>query len=145
MKGDKNEEKNMLFTYILMPITGHSMFGVSPASHQSKYVGQEMTEIRSLSEEDIKGLRTGQGWRLAKAAKFNGFLGPIHLLEMKHEIRLIRTQTERIEELYNQMKERTLPLRKQLIEAERILNKTFSTGEMDKKILGELLDNILRV
>ena len=137
--------KIALFTCILVSITGHYIFAASPASYQSKYVGQEMREIKSLSEEDIKELQAGKGWGLAKAAELNGFPGPIHLLEMKHEIKLTKTQTEKIEGLYHEMNERAIPLGKKLIEAERVLNKAFAAREIDEKTLGELLDNIARI
>ncbi len=137
--------KIALFTCILVSIMGHYIFAASPASYQSEYVGQEMREIKSLSEEDIKELEAGKGWGLAKAAELNGFPGPIHLLEMKHEIKLTKTQTEKIEELYNEMNERAIPLGKKLIEAERSLNRAFAKREIDEKILLELLDNIARI
>lgn len=137
--------KIALFTCILVSIMGHYIFAASPASYQSEYVGQEMREIKSLSEEDIKELEAGKGWGLAKAAELNGFPGPIHLLEMKHEIKLTKAQTEKIEELYNKMKQRAIPLGKKLIEAERSLNRAFAKREIDERILVELLANIARI
>ena len=101
--------KIALITCILVFTMGHYIFAESPASYRSKYVGQELREIKSLSKEDIKELRAGKGWGLAKAAELNGVPGPIHLLEMKHEIKLTKAQIEKIEKLYNKMKERAIP------------------------------------
>ena len=137
--------KMVLLTCILVSFMGNDIFAASPASYHSKYAGQEIREIKSLSEEDIKELQEGKGWGLAKAAELNGVPGPIHLLEMKHEIKLTKTQTEKIENLYNRMKEQAILLGKKLIEAERILNQAFAKKEIDEKNLMELLDNIARI
>ena len=48
----------------------------------SPYAGEEAREIRTLSEEDIRQLKNGEGWGLAKAAELNGVPGPAHLLEI---------------------------------------------------------------
>ena len=56
--------------------------------YTSKYVGQEKRDIKSLSDEDIKELKAGAGWGLAKAAELNELPGPKHILEMKKEIEL---------------------------------------------------------
>jgi Spy/CpxP family protein refolding chaperone len=134
--------KIALFTCILVTIAGHFIFAEPPPSYQSEYVGQEMREIKSLSEEDIKELQAGEGWGLAKAAELNGFPGPFHLLEMKHEIGLTKVQTEKIEAFHGEMKKHAIPLGKKLIEAESSLDRAFATRKIDEKTLGELLDNI---
>jgi len=137
--------KIALFICILVFMMGHYIFAASPASYESKYVGQENREIKSLSEEDIKELRAGKGWGLAKAAELNGVPGPIHLLEMKNEIKLTKAQTEKIENLYNEMKEQAIIFGNKLIEAERSLNEAFVKREIDERILMELLDNIAHI
>jgi hypothetical protein len=137
--------KITLFICILVFMMGHYIFAASPASYESKYVGQENREIKSLSEEDIKELRDGKGWGLAKAAELNGVPGPIHLLEMKNEIKLTKVQTEKIEKLYNEMKEQAILFGKKLIEAERNLNEAFAKREINERILMELLENIAHI
>jgi len=110
--------------------------------HESKYVGQEKREIKSLSEADIEELRSGKGWGLAKAAELNGVPGPIHLLEMKDEIDLSTKQVRAIEDLYKKMKQEAIPLGHELIELERELNNHFANRTITYESLDGLLERV---
>ena len=107
--------------------------------------GQEKREIKSLSEADMDELSNGRGWGLAKAAELNGVPGPSHLLEMKDEINLSMEQVRKIEELFNEMKQKAIPLGLRLIELERELNQIFANRTVTDKMLCELLKEISRV
>jgi len=132
----------VLVAIVLMPF---SAFSVSEHSHQSKYVGQEKREIKSLSETDIEELSDGRGWGLAKAAELNGLPGPAHLLEMKKEIGLSSEQIYAIESLYQKMKQEAIPLGIELIELERQLNNHFANRTITVALLHELLQQISQV
>ena len=134
----------MLVAIVLMPLSAFSVSGHSH-QHQSKYVGQEMREIKSLSETDIEELRNGKGWGLAKAAELNGVPGPAHLLEMKKEIGLNPEQIHAIENLYQKMKQEAIPLGLELIELEKQLNNHFSNQTITDELLRELLQKISQV
>lgn len=132
----------LLLVLISMPLTA---FSAGEHSHKSKYAGEEKREIKSLSEDDIKELKDGGGWGLAKAAELNGMPGPVHLLEMKDEINLSANQVQDIEDLYNIMKQAAVPLGLELIALERELDHHFANKTMTRELLGELLDSISRV
>ena len=117
----------------------------STEDYRSKYAGQEYREIKSLSSEDIDELQKGKGWGLAKAAELNGVPGPVHLLEMKEEIKLSETQVTQIEQLYLTMKNDAIPLGLKLIELEKKLNNTFADRTIDEKALKDLLEKIADV
>lgn len=130
----------VLAVLLCMPIG--LAYADSDSDYRSKYVGQEAREIKTLSREDMNELRTGKGWGLAKAAELNGVPGPVHLLEMKSEIQLSGEQIEQIEGLYDEMKERAVPLGLQLIDLEGELNKAFATRKIDEESLKDILSRI---
>ena len=126
----------------LIPLCADS---ASEHSHKSKYVGQGKREIKSLSESDIEELENGKGWGFAKAAELNGVPGPIHLLEMKKEIRLSSEQIQKIEVIYQKMKKQAIPLGLELIELERRLNNHFANRTITDNLLHELLGEIVQI
>ena len=75
----------IIFMLTAIFFNAFTVIAASESDYKSKYMGQEKREIKSLSNEDIKELRTGAGWGLAKAAELNGLPGPKHVLEMKKE------------------------------------------------------------
>jgi len=117
--------------------------GAAMAQHaHSPYAGEEGREIKTLSPEDIQQLKEGRGWGLAKAAELNGVPGPIHLLELKEEIGLTPAQTQEIETIYGEMKNKAMALGSRLIELERELNKAFARGKIDEARLKRMLSDI---
>lgn len=120
-------------------------FSAADHSYKSKYVGEEKREIKSLSETDIKELKNGKGWGLAKAAELNGVPGPVHLLEMKEEIDLSAKQIRAIEDIYQRMKQEAIPLGLALIELERELNNHFANRTITDELLNQILRRIAQV
>ena len=122
-----------------------SSFSGGEPSYKSKYAGEEKREIKTLSENDIKELKNGEGWGLAKAAELNGVPGPAHLLEMKKEIGLSSKQVQEIEDLYNKMKQEAIPLGFELIELEKELNDYFADRTMTYELLDVSLEKIAQI
>ena len=82
--------KNLIFGLLL------SCFSfVVIASSESPYVGQEIREIKSLSQQQIVGYLDGRGLGLAKAAELNHFPGPMHVLELSDELGLTDQQIQK--------------------------------------------------
>jgi hypothetical protein len=138
-------QMRIIFAFMIIALIPNSSFPASNHSHQSKYVGQEKREIKSLSESDIEELKNGSGWGLAKAAELNGVPGPVHLLEMKDKINLSVKQVQTIETLYKKMKEAAVPLGLELIDLERELNHQFLNRTITHELLDALLERIVRV
>ena len=128
----------MIFVFIFIFLCSFSTT-LSSDKHHSKYSGQETRSIKSLSEEDVSDLLNGRGWGLAKAAELNGVPGPLHLLEMKTEIKLTSTQIAQIEEIYKDMKTRAVRLGTQLVEHERALDRYFLKGNFSNETLNKRL------
>lgn len=139
------KNNNFLLGVLLFLLIPFCAYSASEHSHKSKYVGEEKREIKSLSESDIEELENGKGWGFAKAAELNGVPGPIHLLEMKKEIRLSNEQIQKIEDIYQKMKKQAIPLGLELIELERRLNNHFANRTITDNLLHKLLGEIVQV
>ena len=138
-------KKRSIYAVLILVLIPFSSLPASEKKHKSQYIGQEKREIKSLSESDIDELKNGRGWGLAKAAELNGMPGPIHLLEMKEEIKLSPEQIRKIKDIYQRMKGQAIPLGLKLIKLERMLNNHFAKGTITEKILDELLGKIAHV
>jgi len=119
--------------------------GQDQVQNQTPYAGQETRAIKSLSPKDIEDLKNGRGWGLAKAAELNGMPGPAHLLEMKDKIGLTAVQVNAIQKLFDAMKTHAVPLGKQLVALESVLNKAFAHRKIDEKSLKVSLGRIGKV
>jgi len=139
------KNNNFLLGVLLFFLIPFCAYSASEHSHKSKYVGEEKREIKSLSESDIEELENGKGWGFAKAAELNGVPGPIHLLEMKKEIRLSSEQIQKIEDIYQKMKKQAITLGLELIELERRLNNHFANRTITDNLLHKLLGEIVQV
>ncbi len=52
------------------------------------YAGLQQRDIKALDEKQIADLKNGRGMGLALAAELNGYPGPMHVLELKDQLRL---------------------------------------------------------
>ena len=140
----KTKQICIAVTYTIVAISLNSLNIIAASEHEykSKYIGQERRDIKSLSNDDIKELRAGAGWGLAKAAELNGLPGPKHILEMKKEIELTAEQERTVVALYNDMNKEAIALGYKLIEYERELNNRFAERNIDDKVLDQLLTKI---
>ncbi|NNF16138.1 MAG: hypothetical protein HKN70_05280 [Gammaproteobacteria bacterium] len=117
----------------------------SPSGFSANYAGQEQLAIKSLSDDDMRQLKNGEGWGLAKVAELNGMPGPAHLLQMKRQIELTADQERRIQLLFDEMKVRAIALGHQLIDLEAQLNTSFADGTVTTASLDQQLRAIADV
>ena len=116
---------------VLTAVASSQAFGQS----HSKYVGQEMRTIKSLSSKDIAELQRGGGWGFAKTAELNGIPGPLHVLEMKDQIALTVDQISRISAVYKWMLTEAKALGRRFIELEQALDRNFRNGSISERCL----------
>jgi len=98
-------------------------------SHISPYSGEELRGIKSLSQEEIKGLLAGEGTPfggMAKLAELNGYPGPRHVLDMAQEVELTSKQEKEINKLYEEMKSQAIALGEKIINLEQEMNEGFA-------------------
>lgn len=107
--------------------------------HQSSYAGEQSRAIASLSNDDIKALKNGEGWGLAKPAELNGYPGPLHVLELADQLELSDRQVEQTQALYEQMKVNAIEAGLTYIKKERKLDQAFTEAGLDQEQMNELL------
>ena len=114
----------------------HGGYQATPAP--SGYAGEQLRSIKSLSASDVTSLQVGAGMGLAKAAELNGYPGPMHVLELKTQLKLTDQQRAAAEALMAAHKTQARALGAQLIEAERALDAAFALKTADPTSVTEL-------
>jgi len=112
------------------------------AAQTSTYSGQESRVIKSLSEQEIESLRSGDGMGFAKAAELNHYPGPRHVLMLAGELRLTVSQQFGTQALYDDMRGDAVLLGRKLLHAEEELDQLFSGETVDAESLEKTLQNI---
>ena len=106
------------------------------------YAGQQQRDIKALSEQQIADLRAGRGMGLALAAELNGYPGPMHVLELKDQLRLTAEQHRQFQGLFDSMKSEAIEAGEHLIASERTLDRAFAEGKMSPEALSALTARI---
>ena len=114
----------------------------SPAQTTSPYAGQQQRTIKALSDQDIGDLLEGRGMGLAKAGELNSYPGPLHVLQLADQLGLSDAQRIATDSLYAKMRERAVAIGRQIIEAERTLDRAFADGRIEPVTLRSQLDAI---
>jgi hypothetical protein len=107
----------------------------SSAQTTSPYSGQEQRAIKALSDEEIRDLLEARGMGLAKAAELNSYPGPLHVLQLAAELGLSDAQRKATDSLYASMRQRALSIGRQIIEAERTLDRAFANAAIEPATL----------
>ncbi len=106
------------------------------------YAGQQTRSIKALSETQTQDLLTGKGMELAKAAELNGYPGPMHTLELAAPLALSPEQKQASQALMERHKADARRLGAELVEAERALDQSFQTRQIDVASLKGHTDRI---
>ena len=117
----------------------------APAQHAhgtSPYAHGRSAEVPSLSPEEVRELRNGEGMGLARAAELNHFPGPKHLLELAPELGLGDAQLRRIEEIHGSMKTRAIAKGEAILQAERHLSDLFASGQPSAETLRRMTEHL---
>ncbi len=115
------------------------------AQAPSPYAGAIQHEIKSLSPAEIDDLRGGRGMGLAKAAELNGYPGPMHVLELASQLDLDADQRARTAAIMARMRADAVTLGKQIIAAERELDRAFADTTIDSESLQRQTQTIARL
>ncbi len=125
-----------LFAVTSAPVMAQHDHKASPYAH-----GQS-SELPSLTVDEVRELRNGEGMGLARAAELNHFPGPKHLLELRSELGLDHAQVERIGTIRKRMKQQAVARGEEILQAERHLAHLFASGQPSvtemKRITGHL-------
>jgi Spy/CpxP family protein refolding chaperone len=126
--------------FICLPLLAVTANGATTA--ESPYAGQEARSIKSLSDEEIRGLLSGSGMGLAKAAELNGYPGPAHVLELGSELKLTPEQRAATEALFASMQSKAARLGAALVAEERRLDELFRERSVTSDSLAAQLTKI---
>ncbi|MBI4736864.1 MAG: hypothetical protein HY766_12550 [candidate division NC10 bacterium] len=107
---------------------------------------QAPSNIRSLSVEEIRGLRDGEGMGLARPAELNGYPGPAHVLDAARagKIHLYAEQRQALERIHAAMKVEAQALGQQILDLEALLEAGFRAGRMAEADLARQVEDIGR-
>jgi Spy/CpxP family protein refolding chaperone len=112
------------------------------ASASSPYVGQEASDIKSLSAEDFNAYLSGKGMGMAKTAELNGYAGPSHVLELASQLTLTPEQRARTEALFASMASKATSLGRALVDEERKLDRLFANRAITAALLAKSLNEL---
>ncbi|HEY5740146.1 MAG TPA: hypothetical protein VIW27_10500 [Gammaproteobacteria bacterium] len=112
-----------------------------PAS-DSPYEGQQLRQIKSLSDAEIDGLLRGEGMGFARAAELNHYPGPAHVLELAAELQLSEQQLAQTRAIHERMNATARRLGAQLVDGEKALDELFAQATITPQSLTRQLSII---
>ena len=112
---------------------------VTVFASSTPYKGEQLREIKTLSDTEIDGLINGQGMGFAKAAELNHYPGPKHVLELADDLNLTSAQISETTIVFNRMKVEAIRLGKELVNGEAELNRLFENSTITAETLDEQL------
>lgn len=112
------------------------------AAQPSPYAGQEARDIKAVSPEDVQSYLAGKGMGFAKAAELNGYPGPSHVLALASELGLDDAQRARTAALFATMEAEAIRYGRQLVEAERELDRLFASRQASAERVRTALEGI---
>ncbi len=115
------------------------------ASGESPYAGEDLRDIKSLSEQEVESLRRGDGMGFAKLAELNHFPGPRHVLEISDDLGLTPSQQAETKYLFKEMRLKAVALGEKLLAAESDLDREFADRSVSPQSLKIALFEIGRL
>ncbi len=127
----------------LLPAAILSMVAVPGAQAQhtheaSPYADTQSSEIASMTQAEIDGLRAGDGMGLARPAELNHFPGPKHVLELGDELALTNEQTARIAAIRESMTEHASAKGEEILMIARHLDEAFRSASITSETLNRM-------
>jgi Spy/CpxP family protein refolding chaperone len=129
----------VLIMFFMTPALAVAQHGHSP------YAGQEKRAIKTLSEEEIQALLSGQGMGLAKAAELNHYPGPRHVLDLATPLQLSEAQRTETQQIYDRMHQEAVRLGALIVDKERELEHLFAAEAVDSQTLQSLTKQIAQL
>ena len=123
--------------------TDNSSSLAAKSSQISPYSGQEIRDIKSLSDNDVQSLQNGTGEAfggIAKLAELNGYPGPRHVLDIAQELQLTDRQRLEIELIYQNMSNNAKSIRSAIIAIEQDMDEAFANKTITEENLIAMLD-----
>ena len=119
--------------------------GISLATDQSPYAGEELRSLKSLSTQEIESLKSGRGMGFAKLAELNHYPGPKHVLDLADDLDLTPFQVAETKALFEEMLLNAVEFGGKLLKAEMDLDRDFERGAITPGSLESALLQIGRI
>jgi hypothetical protein len=113
------------------------------SSQISPYAGQDLRDIKSLSDNDVQSLQNGTGEAfggMAKLAELNSYPGPRHVLDMASELQLTYGQRIEIKLIYQNMSSKAKGIGAAIIAVEQDMDEAFANKTITQENLKLMLD-----
>ncbi|MDQ5876394.1 MAG: hypothetical protein M3288_06100 [Thermoproteota archaeon] len=123
--------------------TDNMSSSAASSSQISPYSGQEIRDIKSLSDNDVQSLQNGTGEAfggIAKLAELNGYPGPRHVLDIAQELQLTDRQRMEIELIYQNMSNNAKSIGSAIIAIEQDMDEAFANKTITEENLIAMLD-----
>ena len=101
------------------------------AQSPSPYAAEMTRTVKALSVEEARDLLEGRGMGLAKAAEFNRYPGPMHVLELAGPLGLSDTDAAAVRQVFEAMRSEARALGQKILAAEAELDRLFALGLAD--------------
>jgi hypothetical protein len=111
-------------------------------AQHSPYVHMTERDIRALSEQEIDALLAGEGAGYALSAELNHYPGPLHVLELADKLELDTAQKEKVQHVYDEMKEEAQKWGRRLVDLEEELETAFREDEITTETVEQLTSEI---
>lgn len=109
----------------------------------SPYAGQQKRDLKAFPPEVIKQLKEGSGmpfYGMAKPAELNSYPGPKHILQVKEKLGFSDKQEKQIQQIFDSMNRQAEALGDSLLANERKIEQAFSSNQITRKKLRELVN-----
>lgn len=111
--------------------------GFAVHAQHAPYAGQQVSDIKALTAEEIEQYRAGAGMGYAKPAELNHFPGPMHVLELADKLGLSAEQRAATKRLMDTHKAEARAIGVKLVETERRLEAIFRDGKVEQAQLAK--------
>ncbi len=103
---------------------------------------EQVDDVKSLTERDLRQLRSGRGMGAGRVAELNGYPGPLHVLELAAELELTEEQVEQTQLAFAEMSTAAIATGAEIIEAERRLDEVFAAHDAEPESVQTALTQI---
>lgn len=110
------------------------------ASGNASYAGQHLRDVSGLSPQEQENFLQGRGMGLARAAEFNGYPGPMHVMELATELELTPHQLHTLREAFAGMKAKAVALGQRYVEAEKSVDAAFKEKTNDPQLVARRVE-----
>jgi Spy/CpxP family protein refolding chaperone len=117
----------------------HGHHGQHGEVGHGQYAGEHARDVASLSDDEVTGHLDGRGMGYARPAEFNGYPGPMHVLQLKQELGLSKDQVAATTALFERMQAKARDAGRAYIEAEKAVDAAFRSGNADPRQIAELV------